>query len=357
MIDWQLMEELTQAPGAPGFETPVRKIMAKYLATYSEQVLSDHLGSIFGVKTGYALGPKIMVAGHMDEVSFLITRVRKDGLLCFEPLGGWWSQTLMSQRVEVITRDGKKIPGVITATPPHVLSLEERKKPISLEKMYLDVGARDEGDIEDFGIRVGDVAVPYGPFQELEGGHRILSKAWDNRFGCAMSIELMRELKNQVHPNIVFAGATVQEEVGTRGAATSTNLVKPDIFFAVDVGPAGGDVPGKKDSFGQIGKGVVIRLSDRSMITAPQMRDFLLDTAEEENIPYQIYVSSGGGTDAGRVHLMRNGVPSAAIGICARYIHSHSSIADKEDIEATKSFLIALIKRLDQTTYETLLSR
>lgn len=357
MIDWHLMRELTQAPGAPGAERSVQQLMEEHLAANAEQVITDRLGSIFGVKTGYSLGPKVMVAGHMDEVAFMITKIRKDGLLTFGGLGGWNPQTLLSQRVEIITRSGKRIMGAIGSIPPHALSAEQRKKPTPIDKMFIDVGARNKEDVEELGIRPGDVAVPYGPFEELEGGHRILSKAWDNRLGCAMSIELLRELKREIHPNVVYAGATVQEEVGLRGAATAANLVKPDVFFAVDVGPAAGDIPGKSDGFGKIGDGVLIRLYDRSMITSPKMRDFLLDTAEEENIPYQVFVSPGGGTDAGRVHLMLDGVPSAAIGICGRYIHTHSSIVDKGDIEATKAFLVALIKRLDRTTYETLISR
>ncbi|WP_044639928.1 M42 family metallopeptidase [Risungbinella massiliensis] len=357
MINWNRMKQLTQAAGAPGYENPVRSIMEQELSLLSENVISDHLGSIFGIKTGFAEGPKVMVAGHLDEVSFMVTGIRSDGLLVFNGLGGWWSQTLPSQRVQILTRSGKLIPAVISATPPHALSAEQRKKPIPMKKMFLDVGARSKEDVEEFGIRLGDVAIPDGPYQELEGGYRILSKAWDNRFGCGMSLELLEDLQDQVHPNVVYAGATVQEEVGVRGAATASNLVEPDVFFAVDVGPAAGDIPGKSDGFGKIGKGVLIRLYDRSMITSPQMRDFLLDTAEEENIPYQVFVSPGGGTDAGRVHLMSDGIPSAAIGICGRYIHSHSTIIDKEDAEATKVFLKALIKRLDKSVYETLLSR
>lgn len=182
-----------------------------------------------------------------------------------------------------------------------------------------------------------------------------MTKAWDNRFGCGLAIELLRELHKEAHPNILFSGATVQEEVGLRGAAAAANKIRPDVFFAVDAGPAG-DIPGVRDGFGELGGGVLIRIMDGSMITLPGMRDFLIDTAESEGIPYQIYVSPGG-TDAGSVHQTGTGVPSAAIGICARYIHSHAAIADKEDVEAARSFLVALIKRLDWNTLKLITKR
>jgi putative aminopeptidase FrvX len=355
MIDWKMFEELTQTPGAPGFEREVRQVMRSYLHQYTEEIIQDRLGGIFGVKRGNDGGPKVMVAGHMDEVAFMITRITADGFLRFQPMGGWWSQVMLAQRVDVITRDGKKIHGVIGSTPPHLLSDENRRKPVEPSRMFIDIGAVSEGQVKEWGIRPGDVAVPHCPFVELEGGKRLMSKAWDNRFGCGMAIELLKALQGQEHPNTVYAGATVQEEVGLRGAQTATNLIDPDIFFAVDAGPAG-DIPGVKDGFGKLGKGVLIRIYDRSMITLPAMRDFLLDIAETENIPYQFFVSQGG-TDAGRVHQSGEGVPSAAVGICARYIHSHAAVVDKDDIEAVKKFLTAIVKRLDRPTYESILGR
>jgi putative aminopeptidase FrvX len=355
MADWKLFEELTQAAGAPGFEGEVRGVMRKYLAEHADELIQDRLGSIFGVKKGDPEGPTVLVAGHMDEVAFMITRVMPEGFLRFQPMGGWWSQVMLAQRVDVVTADGKRIPGVIGSIPPHLLSEEKRKKPVPVKEMFIDIGAQSDEEAASWGVRPGVVAVPHCPFTEMEGGRRLMSKAWDNRFGCGLAIELLKSLKMTSHPNTVIAGATVQEEVGLRGAATAAQLVEPDIFFAVDAGPAG-DIPGVKDGFGKIGKGVLIRIYDRSMITLPGMRDFLLDTAEAENIPYQFFVSQGG-TDAGRVHLSGQGVPSAAIGICARYIHSHAAVVDKEDIEAAIAFVKALIKRLDRSAFEAILDR
>jgi putative aminopeptidase FrvX len=353
LLNWQLFEELTQVPGAPGFEHEVRRVMRFYLSSYVDEIIQDRLGGIFGIKYGNQSGPKVMVAGHMDEVALMITKITADGFLKFEPMGGWWSQVMLAQRVDVITRDGEKVPGVIGSIPPHLLSEEKKRKPVEFSQMFIDIGAKDDRQVQELGITLGSTAVPHCPFIEMEGGTRILSKAWDNRFGCGIALQLLAALQQDIHPNIVYAGATVQEEVGLRGAGVAARLIQPDVFFAIDAGPAA-DTPGIENGFGQLGKGVLIRLFDKSLITLPGMRDFLIETAEAENIPYQLFVSRGG-TDAGAVHQTGNGVPSATIGICARYIHSHAAIADKEDIVATKKFAVALIKRLDETAYHSIL--
>lgn len=352
-INWEMFKAFTQTPGAPGFETGVRKLMRTYLKKYADEILQDRLGGIFGVKRGDVTGPKVLFAGHMDEVAFMITRITEDGFLKFQPLGGWWAHVLLAQRVDVITSKGKCIPGIIGSIPVHLLDKQQRNKLVPISQMFIDIGAESKEQVEEWGILPGDVAIPFSPYTELEGGKRIMSKAWDNRLGCGISIELLSSLKGESHPNTVYAGATVQEEVGLRGAAPAAHLIKPDIFFAVDVGPAG-DTLGVQDGFGQIGKGMLIRVYDRSMITLPGVRDFLLDIAEKEQIPYQFFISPGGGTDAGRVHLTGEGVPSVAIGVVARYIHSHAAIIDKEDVEATKEFVVALTKELDRSTYESI---
>ncbi len=169
-----------------------------------------------------------------------------------------------------------------------------------------------------------------------------------------MAIELLKELKSDSLPNVLYSGATVQEEVGLRGAATAANMIKPDLFYALDASPAN-DATGGKDAFGQLGKGALLRIFDRSMVTHYGMREFILDTAETHNIPYQYFISQGG-TDAGRVHITGEGVPSAVIGICARYIHTSASIIHIDDYAAAKELLIKLVKASDLTTLKTIQS-
>ncbi|GAB7389065.1 M42 family metallopeptidase [Bacillaceae bacterium] len=355
-MDWQteLFRRLTEAPGAPGFESAVREIMREYLAGFTNEIVTDHLGSIFGVKRGDEQGPKIMVAGHMDEVAFLVTRIDEQGFVFFQPLGGWWEQVLPAQRVQILTDRGP-LDGVIGAVPPHVLSPEARKKPVEMKNLFIDIGADDREDAEKMGVRPGQPIVPVCPFTVMGNGKKLMAKAWDNRYGCALAIELLKELQDQPHPNVVYAGATVQEEVGLRGAKTAAALIEPDIFFALDAGPAG-DIPGVKEGMGGLGKGFLLRIYDRTMITHPGLRDFILDLAETHKIPYQFFISQGG-TDAGRVHLHGRGVPSAVIAIPARYIHSHAAIIHRDDYEAAKQILTLLVKHLDRNAVETIKNR
>lgn len=350
----QLFKRLTEAPGAPGFEHDVRAIMKEELSKYSDEIVQDNLGSIFGVKRGNDQGPTVMVAGHMDEVGFMVTHVTDQGFVRFQTLGGWWSQVLLAQRVQIITDNGP-VEGVVGSMPPHVLSPEQRNKPMDIKKMFIDIGADDKADAEKIGIRPGQQIVPVCPFTPMANDKKIMAKAWDNRYGCGLAIELLKELQNEQTPNIVYSGATVQEEVGLRGAKTATHMIKPDIGFALDAGPAN-DIPGVQEGFGKIGQGVLLRIYDRSMITHRGLRDFILDTAESENIPYQFFISQGG-TDAGSIHLSGNGVPSAVIGICARYIHSHAAIAHKDDILAAKQLLTSLVKKMDQSTVDSIKSK
>lgn len=350
----KLFQTLTELPGAPGFEKPVRDFMRKELSRYTEELIQDRLGGIFGVLRGAEEGPKVMVAGHMDEVAFMVTAITEHGMLKFQPLGGWSNQVLLAQRMQVMTKQGP-IVGVIASTPPHLLKDAQRGSSVEIEHMLLDIGADSRQEVADLGIRPGLPIVPICPFTPLAGGKKIMAKAWDNRYGVGLALELVQELHDKQLPNTVFAGATVQEEVGLRGAETAARLIEPDLFYALDASPAG-DASGDRQAFGQLGKGTLLRIMDRTMITHAPLVEFILDTAETHHIPYQYFVSPGG-TDAGRVHLNGIGVPSAVIGVCARYIHTSASILHVEDYAAAKELLIKLVQAADRTTYNTLIGQ
>ncbi|GAE25797.1 glutamyl aminopeptidase [Halalkalibacter wakoensis JCM 9140] len=350
----QLFKTLTELQGAPGFEHDVRKFVRTEMEKYTDEIVQDRLGSIFGVKRGLEQGPKVMVAGHMDEVGFMVTSISKNGLIRFQTLGGWWSQVLLAQRVQIMTDNGPVI-GVIGSTPPHLLQEAQRKKPMDIKQMYVDIGADDKEDASKIGVKPGQQIVPICPFTPMANDKKILAKAWDNRYGVGLSIELLKELQNESTPNVLYSGATVQEEVGLRGAQTAANLIKPDIFFALDASPAN-DATGGKDAFGHLGKGALLRIYDRTMITHRGMREFILDTAESNNIPYQYFISQGG-TDAGRVHMSGDGVPSAVIGVCSRYIHTAASIVHIDDYAAAKELIIKLVKTTDQNTLNSISER
>ncbi|NJM06291.1 M42 family metallopeptidase [Candidatus Gracilibacteria bacterium] len=350
-----MLKELAETPGVPGQEVAVRRVMQRYLEPLGE-IVQDNLGSIAGRKVGQQNGPKIMLAGHLDEIGFMVTRITDDGYLKFQTLGGWWEQVMLAHRVEVYTRTGPII-GVIGSKPPHILEPEERKKPVDRKQMFIDIGAASRAEAESWGVRPGDMVVPVGPFGQMKNPDLLMAKAWDNRFGCALAIETLRRLQGQAHPNIVYGVGTVQEEVGLRGAVTSTNLIQPDIGIALDTGVAG-DMPGVSpdDVQGKIGGGPVLLIFDGSMIPHTGLRNLVIDVAEEANIPLQFDKIAGGGTDAGRMHIFGNGVPSVVIGIAVRYIHTHTAIMSRKDFDLAADLLVALVKRLDRETVETLRS-
>ncbi|CDO01579.1 aminopeptidase YsdC [Oceanobacillus picturae] len=345
----ELFRNLTELQGAPGNEHAVRSFMKQELTKYADEIIQDNLGGVFGVKKGDENGPKVMVAGHMDEVGFMVTQITKNGMIRFQTLGGWWSQVLLAQRVQVMTENGPVV-GVIGSIPPHNLTDAQRQKPMEIKNMLIDIGADDREDAEKIGIKPGQQIVPLTPFTPMANEKKILAKAWDNRYGCGLSIELLKELQGEKLPNQLFSGATVQEEVGLRGAQVAANMIKPDIFYALDASPAN-DASGDKEEFGQLGQGALLRIFDRSMITHQGMKDFVLDTAESNNIPYQYFISQGG-TDAGRVHLSNNGVPSAVVGICSRYIHTSASIIHVDDYAAAKELIVKLVKQTDANMVE-----
>lgn len=347
----ELFKTLTELPGAPANEHAVRKFMKEQLSAVSDEIIQDKLGSIFGVKHGENDSPRIMVAGHMDEVGFMVTQITDNGMIRFQPLGGWWNQVMLATRVDVMVGE-KAIPGVIGSIPPHLLSEELRSKPMDIKNMLIDIGADSREDAMSIGIRPGQQIIPFSPFTPMANEKKIMAKAWDNRYGCGLAIELLRELKDEKLPNQLYSGATVMEEVGLRGAATAASMINPDIFFALDASPAN-DADGNKNEFGQLGKGTLLRILDKSMVTHRGMREFVLDTAESNHIPYQYFISQGG-TDAGRVHSANEGIPSSVIGICSRYIHTSSSIIHTDDYAAAKELLVKLVRSADRTTVETI---
>jgi putative aminopeptidase FrvX len=347
-----MLKELTDAKGIPGNEREVREVMKKYIAPFADEITTDGLGSLIAEKVGKEGGPKIMVAGHLDEVGFMITQIDDKGFLRFQPVGGWWGQVMLAQRVTIVTRKGD-VTGIIGSKPPHILSPEARKKPVEIKDMFIDIGASSREEATEWGIRPGDMVVPYFEFTVMNNEKMLLAKAWDNRIGCAIAIDVLRLLKGVDHPNVVYGVGNVQEEVGLRGAKTATYKIQPDIGFAVDVGIAG-DTPGisEREAMSKMGKGPQVVVYDASLIAHKGLRDLVTDTADEMNIPYQFESIPGGGTDAGSIHLTHNGVPAMAITIATRYIHSHAAMLHRDDYENAVKLIVEVIKRLDRETVD-----
>jgi putative aminopeptidase FrvX len=345
----KLLKELTEASGVPGYETHVRKIVRKYLEPLGE-LSQDKIGSVICKREGTAQNPVVMLAGHMDEIGFMVKFITDDGMIRFLPLGGWFDQVLLGQRVTIQTDSGD-VTGVIGAKPPHLLSPEERSKVVSKKDMYIDIGASSKDEVLGIGVKPGDPIIPVSEFQVLANGKTYLGKAFDDRVGTSLVISVLENLKEINHPNTVYGVATVMEEVGLRGATTSVRVVNPDvaIIFESDIA---GDVPGIKpeESSIKLGKGPTVLIYDTRMIPNLKLRNFVISLANELDVPIQVSSIEGGATDGAAIHLHGIGVPTVVIGVAARHIHSHNSIIHRDDYDQAVKLMIELVQRLDSTT-------
>jgi len=350
-----LLKSLSESFGPSGFERETATIVKEAGAKYSDEVLFDKLGSVIFRKRGKSDSPRILLAGHMDEVGFVVNGIEKEcGYLTFSPLGGWFDQVLLGHRVTVRTKKGD-VTGIIASKPPHLMSAEERDKVVKLDSMFIDIGATSKEEAEKgFGVRIGDPVAPLSEFIRVGRGTVVVGKALDDRIGTFVGLEVLKRLKvaKVQHPNTVFVAGTVQEEVGLRGAQTVASLVRPDVAFALEVDIAG-DVPGIKpqEAPTRMGEGASILTFDTSMIPNQALKSFVIGTAEKEGIPHQLSTVKGG-TDAGRFHLSQAGCPSIVLGVPTRHIHSHSAVADLSDIDSTVRLIVALLERLDAKTVE-----
>jgi len=350
----KLLRDLTDAHGVPGFEDEAVEVMKNHLKA-ADEIKYDKLGSIVAVKKGRSERPRVMIAGHIDEIGFIVREITSDGYIKFLPLGGWWGHVALSQRVIIKTSKGD-VPGIIGSKPPHILEEEERKKVQQVKDMFIDVGACEGFDVKSLGIRPGDPIVPDATFKVMGNNDLYMNKAFDNRIGAAAAVAVINELAGVDHPNTVYGVGTVQEEVGLRGAGTAAHLVDPDVAIIADVSLAD-DGPGARSSSGKLGTGPSITVLDGSMIPNRRLRDLVIDIAANKKIPFHFAALDRGGTDGGRIHISRTGVPSLYVGVATRYIHSHSGIIHKDDFENLVKLITEVVKALDSETVESLTKR
>ena len=343
----RLLAALADAPGPPGFEEEVRRIVVREVRPLADRISYDGLGSVIA-QHGSA-GPRIMLDAHMDEVGGMVRRVTGTGFLSMQMLGGWLDQALPDQRWIIIGRKGP-VRAVTGIRDVHVVPAEERTRVFPRDSLYLDVGARNAADVAALGIGPGDPVVPDAPFAQLAPG-RYLGKAWDDRVGVAVVIEALRRLRAQGHPNQLFVAATVQEEIGLRGARTAADLIKPDIGIAVEGGITG-DSPGRNPEETQavLGGGPGIFLYDSSAIPNRKMVELVTDTARAGGIPLQRDLVQGYGDDSAAIQATAGGVPTVNLVVPARYTHAHNGVIDRADFDRTVDLVVALVRRLDAGT-------
>lgn len=342
-MDIKKYKELFDLPGISGNETLVRKYVRKELEKHSSEIVQDKWGSVYAINKGTSDGPVIMIDGHMDEVGVMITGITNDGLLKIMSIGGINPDVMVSQKLDVIVDEATKIRGIISSIPPH-LTKGHAPAQLSFDDLRLDIGCDSLKEVESLGIKLGMQAVFVNDFSFSYNGKKLLSKAIDDRFGCAMALEINEELQNIKHPNTVICGCSVQEEVGLRGAQVSSKMFNPDLFIAVDVSPSS---PGVQ---GNLGEGFLVRYYDPGCIMHKGIRKFIEDLANKHGIKYQYYTSRGG-TNAATAQYAPNTI-SCTIGLPAKYIHSTCAMADLSDMAEIKKIIIEMIKAFDSLALE-----
>lgn len=351
---WARVQKYTELQGTSGQEQTIRKAFREELLPLVDDIKQDGLGGIFGVKKNSDLhAPRVMFAAHMDEVGFIVTSVLPNGALKVAAVGGWNPTVISSQRFTLFTINGA-YPIVSSSVSPHLLRGRDSQITLpTVDDILFDAGFVDQAEAHAFGVFPGDFIVPEVATIMTANKKRVISKAWDNRFGMVTILEALDALKDVQTPNTLIMGADVQEEVGLRGVHGAVNLMKPDVFFAID-SSAADDVNGSVGRQGILDHGTLLRVFDPTVVLPLRLKEFLLSTAEDNHIPYQYFVSKGG-TDAAAAQSERTGIPSVALGVASRYIHTHQTIWSISDFEAAKDFVIAIAKNLDETNLKTIL--
>jgi putative aminopeptidase FrvX len=331
-----LLRELSELPGAPGFEDAVRARIEKAVRPHADRVRTDRLGTLIASFDGN--GPRVMLAAHMDEVAFIVTHLHGGGFLSFTTLGGWDPRILPGGQVKVLGDAGEAV-ATIGVKPPHITTAAEREKVIPIDELTADTGLTKR-EMAARGIRIGTPMVPSTTFSQLTK-NLVSGKAFDDRAGCTVMAALADGLKG-VNADFVF---TVQEEVGARGAGPAAFGLDPDYGLVLE-STASADFPSVPEPRrpSVMGKGPVITAADRGTIVPVRLVRHLIRTAERVKVPYQVKKPLVGGTDAGAIHTSRAGVPTAIVSLSVRYLHSWSLMLDLRDMEAELKLVRGFLK-------------
>jgi len=344
-----ILKELSEAFGPSGHEREVRELILKAIQGYVDSYQVDALGNLIALKRSSQPAVsghkplKIMVSAHMDEVGIMVTHADKEGLLHFEVVGGLEARVLLAQPVVL---GDERLPGVIGLKPIHLQERGEREKLPKVSDLTIDTGATGQEEAEKAAPK-GTYGTFATSFAELSGELRtVKGKAFDDRAGCAVLVELLKA----DYPFDLWAAFTVQEELGLRGARVAAFRVEPDMAFSLE-GTICDDLPKEKDQSPttKLGEGPAITLRDRSVVCDPRLIQHLVEVAEAEGIPYQFKQPGVGGTDAGAIHLVKEGVPSAVVSVPSRYIHSPVSLLSRVDFENTVRLVQAALSRLPES--------
>ena len=339
----EILKKLSEAFGPPNNEIEVRSVLREELDHYADSVKEDTMGNVFFIKNGDQSKPTVMLAAHMDEVSFMVTYIDEKGFIRFHTLGGITAHVMPGQRIRLRGKKGD-VPAIIGTKPPHIMTQEERTKLVPIDDLFMDVGAENEEEVKQKGIDIGTVGVFDVKFLDLGNGY-FMGKSFDDRAGCAVMANVFQGLSDTDH-NIVAVG-TVQEEVGLRGARVAAWQVDPKYGLALE-GTFAADVPGSKphQTSAKLRSGPVITIADRTTLTHPKVLSALVEVAEKNQIPFQFKKIPQGGTDAGAIHLTKAGIPCGTVAVPCRYIHGPASVLVKEDFKNAINLVKAFVAEI-----------
>ncbi len=341
---FRLLTDLVQAPSPSGFEEPVQKVVRKEMKKFADEVRTDVHGNVIGTKNPSGK-PRLMLAGHCDEIGFMVKYIDEKGFIFFSSIGGVDAHITPGKRVQVHTRNGPVL-GVIGRKAIHMLKEEERKKVVELSQQWIDIGVKDKKEAEKM-VSIGD-PITFSERLERLAGDLVVSRGFDDKVGAFVICEVLRRISDRPLRAAVFATSTVQEEIGLRGAQTAAYAINPQVGIAVEVDLATDhpDVDKKREGEILLGKGVVLF---RGANINPKVGEMLINVAQKKGIPYQLAGASGGtGTDANVIQLSRAGVATALMSVPVRYLHTPVEVLSLKDLEATVKLLTAFVLEIKE---------
>lgn len=351
----KFIEDLSNANGAPGFEDEVVKVIKEYVGDTFD-IKEDKMRNLCIYSKDYDESkPTMMLDGHSDEVAFMVQSIQSNGLIRFVALGGWFSQNVGASKVRIKNTEGEYITGIVASKPPHFMKPAERTKIVELTDMLIDVGANSYEEVVDvFKIEPGAPIIPHAIFEYLDKNDTMIGKAFDNRLGCALVVETMLAVKDMDLDINVVGAISAQEEVGTRGAQLTSKYIKPDVAIVFEGTPADDSHRGPYEAQGVLKKGTQIRHRDNSMVGNPHFIKYARDLAKKHEIKFQDAIRQGGGTDAGKIHLSEQAVPTLVFGVPVRYAHTHFGISAYEDFKTTIDWAVKIIENMNRDKIEKL---
>ena len=349
-----MIQELSNAFGVSGFEEEVTQVFRKYTKTAAD-FETDGIKNVYAsLKQNIRDRAVLQLDAHSDEVGFMIQAIREDGLLRFLPVGGWIAANATAQKVKIRNQQGRLVSGIITSKPPHFMSAQEKKMPISFDHLFIDIGASSKKEVEEnYQIVIGSPVIPAVTCEYDEQTERFLGKAFDCRIGDACMADVLTELAQDDLAVDITATLSSQEEVGERGAIVASNKVKADLGIVFEGCPA----DEMEESYliqSAMGKGPMVRNMDVSMITNPEFQAYAFEVARKNKIPIQASVRKGGGTNGSAINEVK-GAPAIVVGIPVRYAHTSHCYVDMTDYQHAKKLVLAIIRSLDQKKLQQLI--